>query len=233
VIVKIKNTFNSTKQRGISFRNKRKVVGKIKYFCIGRNKTGTTSLKKAFENLKFIVGDQITAEELYDNYFFNNEFDPIIEYCKTAEVFQDVPFSYYKTLEYVDKAFPGSKFILTIRDDANQWYKSLTKFHAKGFGKNGRIPTVDDLENASYVRKGFMLNTIKAHETSKEDPYNEEIMCNHYNEHNESVLKYFKDRPEDLLVINLSDKDAYQNFIEFIGVDSTYTDFPWENKTEC
>ncbi|MGR9087962.1 MAG: hypothetical protein ACU841_12930, partial [Gammaproteobacteria bacterium] len=31
--------------------NKYRVRNKTKYFCIGRNKTGTTSLKKAFEDL--------------------------------------------------------------------------------------------------------------------------------------------------------------------------------------
>lgn len=35
------------------FQNKRNATGKIKFFCVGRNKTGTTSLKRAFEDLFF------------------------------------------------------------------------------------------------------------------------------------------------------------------------------------
>ena len=228
---KIKAIFSIIGRRLAPHKQHKQVIGTVKYFCIGRNKTGTTSLGKAFENLGFVVGDQREAEELYDKYFFNDQFDPIVEYCKTAEVFQDVPFSYFKTLEHVDKAFPESKFILTIRDDANQWYESLTKFHAKKFGKNGRIPTASDLENSSHIRKGFMRNTIKAHGTSSAAPYDKEIMCNHYIEHNENILKYFNDRPEDLLVINLLDKDAYKKFIDFLDVKSKYENFPWENKT--
>jgi len=58
----------------------RKVRGKTKFFCIGRNKTGTTSLQVAFKELGFIVGRQRPAEILYDQYYYRGEFGPIIEY---------------------------------------------------------------------------------------------------------------------------------------------------------
>jgi hypothetical protein len=227
----IKRIVNKVKRELNSFINPIRVRGKTKYFCIGRNKTGTTSIKRAFEDLGFIVGNQRKAEILYDPFFFENRFNEIVEYCKTAQVFQDVPFSYFITLSHIDKAYPNSKFILTVRDSADQWYNSITKFHAKKFGKGGRIPTADDLKNATYIRKGFMYNTIRAHGTTEEDPYNKEIMCAHYEKHNADVLEYFKDRPGDLLIINLSDKEAYKKFVEFIGVNSPFDTFPWENKT--
>jgi hypothetical protein len=211
--------------------NRIRIRGKTKYFCIGRNKTGTTSLKKAFEDLGYVVGNQRAAELLYDKYYFEDNFDPIIKYCETAQVFQDVPFSCFNTLAHLDKAYPGSKFILTIRDSTDQWYNSITKFHAKKFGKGGRIPTAEDLKKATYVRPGFMQNTMMLHETPESDPYNKEIMFAHYERHNADVLEYFKNRPDDLLVINLSDKDAYQKFVDFIGIDTAFDSFPWENKT--
>ncbi|MBT8123398.1 MAG: hypothetical protein KJO81_01075 [Gammaproteobacteria bacterium] len=202
----------------------------IKYFCVGRNKTGTSSLMKAFEDLGFIVGNQRAAELLTDRYYFFEKFDPIIEFCKSAQVFQDIPFSYPETFKHLDRAFPNSKFILSIRNDAEQWYRSITKFHAKMFG-NGSIPTSEDLLNATYIRKGFMYNTIKIHGTPEDDPYNKEIMIAHYNRYNQSVIDYFKDRPNDLLVLNLAEKGAYQYFIDYIGMQSPFPDFPWENKT--
>ncbi|MDV6328050.1 sulfotransferase [Idiomarina sp. Sol25] len=212
-------------------RNRVRSIGKVKYFCIGRNKTGTTSIKKAFEQLGYPVGYQRKAEILHDKYYFEGNFDPIIKYCKSAQVFQDSPFSCPDTFKYIDKAFPGSKFILTVRDSPEQWYNSITRFHAKKYGKNGRIPTVDDLLSATYVRKGSPYNTVKLHGTPDNDPYNFEIMVNHYKRHNEAVLEYFKDRPDDLLVINLSKPGAYKKFTDFLGVKSSYNDFPWENKT--
>ncbi len=50
----------------------------------------------------------------------------------------------------LDQKFPGSKFILTIRNSPEQWYESLTRFHAVLFGHD-RIPTSDDLKAATYV----------------------------------------------------------------------------------
>ena len=203
--------------------------GKTKYFCIGRNKTGTTSLKKAFEDIGFVVGDEHMAVRLADRYYFNGNFAPIIAHCKSAQVFQDVPFSGPETFKHLDKAYPGSKFILSVRDDAEKWYRSLKQFHAKIYG-NGEIPTIADLRKARANGKR-MANVVRVHGTPETDPYNKEIMIAHYNRYNREVLDYFKDRPEDLLVINLREKSAYQRFIEFMGVESPYSDFPWENKT--
>lgn len=204
---------------------------KTKYFCIGRNKTGTTSLKKAFEQLDYQVGDQSKAEKLYDRYYFRGDFSPIIKYCQSAQVFQDVPFSCPETFKHLDRAYPGSKFILTVRDNPEQWYKSITRFHARKFGKDGRVPTTDDLKQAVYIRKGMPYNTVRLHGTPDSDPYNHDIMVAHYEKHNRAVMEYFKDRPDDLLVLNLSEEGAYQKFIDFLGVASPFDSFPWENKT--
>lgn len=208
-----------------------RAAGKTKYFCIGRNKTGTTSLKKAFKDLEFPVGDQRTAELLSARYYFNGNFEPIIKYCESAQVFQDIPFSWAETLKYLDHAYPGSKFILTIRNDAAQWYDSIRKFHAKKFG-HGQIPTADDLRLEKYVDIGFMYKAIKLHGTPDDDLYNKEIMEANYLAHNQAVINYFKDRPDDLLVINLAEKGAYQRFCGFLCIDNKgKKEFPWENKT--
>jgi len=208
------------------------VDGKTKFFCIGRNKTGTTSLKKTFEELNFIVGRQRSAEKLLDAYKSEN-FKPIISFCKTAQVFQDVPFSYAETYKHVDQAYPGSKFILSVRNDPEQWYNSVIKFHSKLFGKNGNIPTSEDLKNADYVRKGWMWDSIQInYGTPENNPYQKDMVIQNYLDHNASVKNYFKDRPDDLLVINLAEEDSFEKFIDFIGVkDPKLKNFPWANKT--
>nr|VFJ43982.1 MAG: hypothetical protein BECKDK2373C_GA0170839_10074 [Candidatus Kentron sp. DK] len=164
------------------------------------------------------------------NITYKGDFSPIIDYCKSAQIFQDVPFSYPETFKYLDKAYPGSKFILTVRDDAEQWYRSIAMFHAKLLGK-GYPPTTEDLRNATYVRKGFMYNTVRVYGTPDHDPYNKAIMVAHYEQHNQAILDYFKDRPCDFLAINLANKNSYQQFVKFLGVESPYGAFPWENKT--
>lgn len=218
-------------QLATDIKNQRQVAGKTKYFCIGRNKTGTTSLKRAFENLGYVVGDQRKAEVLTGKHYFKGDFQPIVNYCKTAQVFQDVPFSYPETYKHLDQAYPGSKFILTVRDNPEQWYRSITRFHAKMFGKGGRVPTVSDLKQAAHVWPGFMYNVVRVHGTPDNDPYKKDIMVAHYERYNREVIEYFKDRPSDLLVINVGEENSYQKFVTFLGEYSSYEDFPWENRT--
>ena len=48
-------------------------LGKPKVFCIGMNKTGTTTMSKIFKNLNFRVAPQIKQEEVIGDINFNNE----------------------------------------------------------------------------------------------------------------------------------------------------------------
>ncbi len=219
--------------RKLQFEYKKILIhNQTKYFCIGANKTGTTSLEKAFKDLGFTLGNQRKAELLSVDCFEKN-YQPLLEYCKTAEVFQDVPFSYPNTFKHIDKAYPNSKFILTIRDSSEQWYNSLVNFHSKLFN-NGQIPTWEILKNVKYVYKGWINNNFKKLYgfTEKDDPYDKKTLINSYEKHNLDVVNYFKDRPNDLLIINLSEEDAYLKFCNFIGVEAKENSFPWENKTE-
>lgn len=221
--------------RGVKWVFKRKIdsiraKGKRKFFCIGRNKTGTTSLARAFKDLGFFVGNQGEAERVTQTCYLDKEFGPIIKYCETAQVFQDIPFSLPETYKYLDVAYPNSKFILTIRDDPEQWYRSYIRFHMKIHGQ-GHLRTAEDLRSATYIRKGWPYEMIKLHGTPDEDIYNKEIMIRHYNNYNDEVLEYFKNRPADLLVLNIAEANSYQQFIHFLQVESSYNAFPWENKT--
>lgn len=201
-----------------------------KVFCIGRNKTGTTSLKLAMNQLGFFVGDQKEAELIFDRHYLSGNFAPIIRYCRYYQAFQDAPFSFPETYKHLDRAFPGSKFILTQRDSPEQWYASISRFHSKIFG-GGQLPTHDVLKAVKNDRDGYPGILPQLYGTSNEDPYNAERMIKSYRDHNEDVLTYFKDRPEDLLVVNVAEKGAYKTVADFLGAETTRLDFPWENKT--
>lgn len=205
---------------------------KPKIFCIGRNKTGTTSLQKAFANLGYRVGNQRQAEIIYDQEVRYQRYETLLNYCRSAQVFQDVPFSHFNTLQHIDQAFPNSRFMLSVRSSADEWYNSVVRFHIKLFGVDGRLPNADELKQVRYVRKNYVYENVKHHYgTPDNDLYNKEILIKHYENHNQRVLEYFKDRPNDLLLINLSNKTAYQEMLDFLAITSPYTDFPWENKT--
>jgi hypothetical protein len=173
-------------------------------------------VKVAFKELGYRVGNQPVAEGFITDWA-RRDFSRIIEYCNTAEAFQDIPFSLPDTYQLLDTAFPGSKFILTVRENADIWYRSLTTFHAKVFG-GGKIPTEDDLARASYRFKGWALCAMQAISAfPKGDPYNKKCLVQAYDSHNARVKEYFHNRPTDLLTINLAAEGSFQQPVTFWG----------------
>lgn len=209
-----------------------RVIGKKKIFCIGRNKTGTTSLAAEMKNLGYIVGHQRTAEMLFDDWV-KRDFSRIIKYCRTAQFFQDSPFSLPYTFIVLDQAFPGSKFILTIRNDAEEWYESLIRFHGKKWGNGNIPPTSEDLKNATYIYRGFPYDSsILTYRVPENDPYNKDVLIEHYNTHNQNVRDYFRHRSDDLLTINLKNSSDYGRFCDFLGISQKKSCFPWKNRSQ-
>jgi hypothetical protein len=201
-----------------------------KVFCIGLGKTGTTSLNAFFATLGFKVGDQAAGELLMRDWAARN-FGPIIDLALSAEFYQDVPFSLPFTFVVLDQAFPNSKFILSVRDSAEQWYRSMTSFHTKLIGK-GRIPTADDLREFPYRYKGWLFEARQLiYGISDEDPYDKPKVLKVYESHNHSVTEYFRYRPESLLTVNLSDPEAAKQIINFLRVPYNGQKMPHLNRT--
>ena len=206
-------------------------LGKSKIFCVGRNKTGTTSVKKAFRELGLPVGEQYLAEGLIHEWA-QRDFRKLFRYCHTAQAFQDVPFSWAFTFQALDQRFSGSKFILTVRDTPEEWYQSMINFQTALFG-NGSNLTLDDLKAAKYIYPGwaYEVNRLVAN-TPESDPFNKEIFIASYIAHNNAVKEYFRHRPRDLLVLNVAETGAYNKLCDFLGKPRVNKEFPWENKTK-
>ena len=119
-----------------------------KVFCVGRNKTGTTSLASVMTSLGYRAGDQPKAELLIEDWA-RGDYDAIGRLCRRRDFFQDIPFSLAGTFKAMDQAFPKSRFILTVRSNSEVWYESLLRFHTKLIGA-GRLPTADDLRAFEY-----------------------------------------------------------------------------------
>lgn len=95
--------FQGYKARATKKRNSPKV------FCIGFPKTGTTSLSQALSILGYRALDwpraHLEPKKGWIHYFKKSNFD----------AFSDSPLSILGFFKELDKAFPGSKFILTTR----------------------------------------------------------------------------------------------------------------------
>lgn len=200
---------------------------KDKVFAIGFNKTGTTSLEKALKEFDYITGHQRDGEKLLDDLLMDN-YESLFKHCQKGEAFQDFPFSTPNIYKKLDKWFPNSKFILTIRDDDEQWFNSISNFHSKLWG-NGKIPTEIDLKNADYIYKGYPYKFINY--IFGPNLYNKELYKSIYNKHNNNVINYFKNRPNQLIIINVATKADYKRLYEFLDKTPTRSSFSWENKT--
>lgn len=203
---------------------------KKKVFCIGYNKTGTTSIGRALQELGYKLGDQSVGEQLMDDWAIR-DFRSIIQYCTSADAFQDLPFSIDFTYQILDFVFPNSKFILTIRNNSDEWFDSLIRFYKK-LMKIDRTPTAKDMINFPYGGAGwFWRQEQNIFGIDEANVCNKEIYVSHYNTHNERVLEYFKFRKNDLLVLNLANTSAMQSLCEFLGIEYAGQVMPHLNKS--
>lgn len=202
-----------------------------KVFCIGFNKTGTTTLEQTLIQLGYKMGNQAKGELLFLDWF-KRDFKSIIKHCNTADAFQDIPFSLPYTFMMLDQYYKNAKFVLTVRDSELQWYESLTKFHSKLWGEGKRLPTAEDMKNATYRYRGFTYESFKLiYNTPDDDLYNKAILTKLYKLHNYTVEDYFRGNPEKFLIINVSKSSDYAKLCTFLGKPVKADDFPWKNKT--
>ncbi len=200
---------------------------KQKIFCIGLNKTGTTSLGLFFENVEYKVAKQREGELLLKPYI-NRDFKDITKYVIKSKynVFQDIPFSLPLTFPHLDDSIPNSKFILTVRNNSEDWYNSILKFHSDFYNK-GFKPTYESLVNSKYMYKGWSWDIMnEVYIKDKNNLYNKKEFIAVYDNHINSVLNYFKNKPESLIVINLSKDEDFERLCQFLKISTTKKCFP-------
>jgi len=178
-----------------------------KVFCIGFQKTGTSSLAKALQGLGFKVGDAIRVLNQGVNWRAPDPRPEIIEkvfaVVDGVDAIQDSPCAFiYKDL---DATYPGARFILTIRD-TDDWLESYRRFFPD---KN------NPLRRWMFGVKGLSGN---------EDRYRDI-----YNKKNAEIIEYFATRPDDLLVMDLKKGDGWLKLVNFLGEDALKP-FPHTNK---
>ena len=99
-----------------------------KVFCVGWLKTGTTSMGFAIKNLGFV---HLSYEQyIWRNWYQNGKIDKLMNYAKHYESFDDLPWNKPEIFQHINKCFPNSKYILTLREP-EAWFDSLVRFNKK------------------------------------------------------------------------------------------------------
>ena len=192
-----------------------------KIFCIGYNKAGTTSLYHAILELGFKGCDLQHGEFLLWD-ILNNDWSKLEDFCKTAEVFKDIPFSLPNVWKKVYQMYPNAKYILSERDSTEQWYNSITKFHKKVFNLSSD-PSWKEVQNIEYryIRNDGNGGCISdyltyIHDEHTEKPYDKTSLHKSYESHNKEVKEFFKDK-DNFISVNIANNDDYIKLRKFLN----------------
>lgn len=177
----------------------------LKIFGIGLNKTGTTTLGQCGRilNLRCTGCDK----QLLEDFVLRNDFSRIKEKINRFDLFEDWPWPLmYREL---DRMYPKSKFILTVRKSEESWIRSLHNHSMRTH------PT-------KHCRKlAYGFNYPRRNEA-------EHIEL--YRKHNDGVREYFKDRSEDFLELCWENGDGFDELCRFLECDVPDVPLPMANK---
>lgn len=201
-----------------------------KIFNIGLPKTGTSSLHRALEVLGYrsIHNPLHWRQAVYEgDYRVCADYDAVTNFAE-------------HTYPQFDRAWPGSKFILTVRRDVDKWLKSWERQIGESRGNERLNPIVN---RQSWARPGtwwWMLRTMNR--VNGREPISNlharieifgcyrfvEDRCRYvYDLHYRNALEYFRDRPGDLLVIDVTAGEGWEKLCPFLDLPVPEQEFPW------
>jgi len=176
-----------------------------KTFVVGLNKTGTTSLAEMARMAGLRVGDQGVAERLADHAIRTSNWMPLINFCKSADFFQDVPFSFPGAYQLFDLMFPNSRFILTERNSSDEWVTSLIRYHSLICGTKDRPPNASDLLALRHISKGWLYRIHRFQYGVSEDAlYDKGQLTRVYDTHKRNVESHFISEQSRFAVVNVA-----------------------------
>jgi hypothetical protein len=107
-------------------------MARRKVFGIGAAKTGTSSLGAALRQLGF--AHQSWDGRLSRVHYEAGDYAPIFDAAERYESFDDGPWNRGEFYRALDRRFPGSRFVLTVRESAS-WLASYERHFG---GREGR-----------------------------------------------------------------------------------------------
>ena len=199
-----------------------------KIFCIGANKTGTTTLEVILTTLGYRLGDQSAAEVQVTREVLEGDTVSFVDLCNKSDAFQDLPFSMFDVYITADVLFPKSKFILSERDPED-WFLSLKNFHQKVFELEdmGRLTEQDVIDKFGRTVPGLFhyLASKQLINFGGKKPfvdwdklYDRDVYVADYVARNNRIKQYFSNRPEDLLVIDVTVEQDTRLINDFLGL---------------
>jgi hypothetical protein len=184
-----------------------------KVFGLGLSRTGTTSLGEALNMLGIKTIHYPNDEKIYDDLTKGNYRLRILE---TFQGIVDIPAAPYYA--QFDNIYPDSKFILTVRDK-DFWLKSMKNNWSHFLKWGDPYPQYKKFTLFIFTRVYGSLE------------FNEDRLGYVYDAHSKNVCDYFKDRPDDFLIMDISGGDGWEKLCPFLGFPTPKDPFPYTNKS--
>lgn len=200
-----------------------------KVFGIGLPKTGTTSLNSALSQLGFtsLHNPLDLRQQAHEgNYRFDrNDWDALTNFGE----------HFYPQL---DEAYPGSKFILTVRDE-EEWIDSWRR-QIKGTTGDEKEGVIS---RSNWYRPGaywLLINKLLYGERNNTTSFRDirleifgtyrfsKMRCRYvYNLHRKNVLSYFEGRENDIAIVNICGGEGWDKVCNLLGIEEIPDiDFP-------
>lgn len=181
-----------------------------KVFCIGLNKTGTTSFGDALQAIGYRrLGWRGEINSRLMLRWYENKRAPFIEAANNHDVMEDLPWPL--VYDWMEQAFPDARFVLTLRTSAGSWLQSM-----QGHIARARLKPHGDWFGHRMV--------YGSHDPVADAP----AWLRQYEEHNESVRRYFADKPGKLLELVVGGGGEGVRLGQFLGIGTI--DFPHSNR---
>jgi len=179
----------------------------MKIFAIGLSKTATKSLTRALRILGYKAVHYGYTRKIirYQSGKLRIDFGKLDDY----DAFTDIPIA--RIYKQLDARYPGSKFILTIRD-MNSWLGSCKRKF-----KDWPHPELKNKESTRYQLRLDVFGTVF---------FDKEKFKAAYNRHINDILNYFKRREKDLLILNICDGEGWEKLCSFLNKPIPKEPFP-------
>jgi hypothetical protein len=174
-----------------------------KIFGTGLSKTGTTSLWVALGNLGYRAGTYRHLKKIKPSRWLKGDFSR--DYLADYDALTDLPIATY--FGELDRRYPGSKFIHTVRE-IESWLDSARRHYARR--PDRRAGWRRDVRVATYGISGFEHERFRFV----------------YEAHNRNVREYFRERPGDLVVMDLRAGEGWKELCGFLGREIPDKSFP-------
>lgn len=194
-----------------------------KVFGLGLSRTGTHSLTTALHVLGYDTVHYPTDMASLSAMMRGDGAFPLLNHYDGITDITTIPF-----LSELDARHPGSKFILTVRDEA-AWLASCEKHWS---GRDPFEPAQTSSPPLSYRDHTIHMEIRRLLRAAVYGSYvfDRDRFARVRREHHERVKRYFADRPKDLLVVDIAGGAGWKEIAPFVERAIPDQPFPHKNR---